>query len=75
MVGMAHIWPIVVQFGVGGVMCAIGVAAGLRSGYLDLKLPDDRKLMRMVAGGYVGLLLLSLAFTFWLPYVLPEHTR
>lgn len=74
MIDMAHVWPIVVQFGVGGVMCAVGVAAGLRSGYLNLDLPDDRKLMRMVVGGYLGLLALSLAFTFWLPYVLPERT-
>lgn len=73
MISMAHVWPIVVQFGVGGVLCALGVWAGLQSGYLDLKLPDDRRLLRTVVAGYLALLLLSLVFTFWLPYVLPEH--
>lgn len=73
MIDMAHVWPIIVQFGVGGVLCALGVGAGLQSGYLDLKLPDDRQLLRTVVAGYLALLLLSLVFTFWLPYVLPEH--
>ena len=65
---MARVWPIVVQFGVGALMCALGVWAGLASGYLRLDRPADRRAVAIVAWGYLGLLLLSCAFTFWLPF-------
>lgn len=67
-----RILPILVQFGGGAVLCLVGVVAGLRSGYLDPKLPDDRRAVFMIAAGFVALLLLCCAFTFWLPTVLPE---
>ena len=69
MVEMARVWPILVEFGVGGLLCMAGIVAGVRSGYLDMKLPADRRLLGIIAGGYVGLLLLYCAFTFWLPFV------
>lgn len=69
MVDMARVWPIFCQFGVGGLLCGIGIWAGLSSGYLDLKLRDDRRLLWVIFGGFLGLLLLSCAFTFWLPFV------
>lgn len=64
---MARVWPIVVQFGGGAVLCIIGVWAGLTSGYFDLSHRDDRRLLYMIIGGFLGLLALSCVFTFWLP--------
>ena len=69
---MARVWPIIVQFGVGAVLCAIGVWAGISSGYLDLKIPEDKRALWVIVGGFVGLLLLSAAFTFWLPNIPAE---
>lgn len=66
---MARVWPIICQFGVGGLLCLIGLWAGLSSGYLDLKLQEDRRMVGIIIGGYVGLLVLSCFFTFWLPFV------
>ena len=68
-------WPIAVQFGGGALLCAIGIWAGLQSGYLDLKTqPDDRWVLRVIAGGFVALLVLACVFTFWLPLVPREVT-
>lgn len=69
MADMARIWPIVCQFGVGGLLGLIGIWAGYTSGYLDLKLRAHRRLLVILLGGYVALLLFSCAFTFWLPFV------
>lgn len=66
---MARVWPIFCQFGVGAVLCWIGLWAGLRSGYLDTSSQRDRWMVAVVVVGYLGLLLLSCVFTFWLPYV------
>lgn len=66
---MARVWPIVVQFGGGALLCAIGLWAGISSGYLDTKVPEDKRLVYIVIGGFLGLLALSAAFTFWLPFV------
>ena len=62
-----RVGPIICQFGVGALLCAVGLAAGIRSGYLDVKLPSDRRLVGIVVGGFLGLLILSCLFTFWLP--------
>lgn len=62
-----RILPIVVQFGVGAVLCAIGVVAGIRSGYVDLSVAEDRRAVRIVIGGFIALLILFAVFTFWLP--------
>lgn len=64
---MARVWPIVCQFGVGGLLCLVGVWFGLTSGYLDLKNREDKRLLAIIVAGYLGLLALSAVFTFWLP--------
>ncbi len=66
---MLRVYPIIVQFGVGAVLCAIGLWAGLASGYLNLKLPRDRRTVVIIAAGFVALLALAVVFTFWLPFV------
>lgn len=66
---MARVWPIICQFGVGGLLCLVGVYFGLSSGYLDLGNREDKRLLVIVAAGYLGLLVLSAVFTFWLPNV------
>ena len=68
MVDMARIWPILCQFGIGAVLCWIGIRAGITSGYLDFGLREHRRLMVVLAGGFAALLLLYCAFTFWLPF-------
>ena len=69
MAEMARIWPILCQFGIGGILGLVGLWAGLSSGYLDLTLAHHRKLLGVLLGGYALLLLFSCAFTFWLPFV------
>ena len=69
---MARVWPIVCQFGIGAVLCALGTWAGIRSGYLDLGNPGDRRIVVVIVVGYVALLILSCLFTFWLPFVPAE---
>ncbi|HOZ48183.1 MAG TPA: hypothetical protein PLO37_18680 [Candidatus Hydrogenedentes bacterium] len=66
---MARVWPIVCEYGIGAVLCAIGLWCGLRSGYLDIKNRDDRRAIYMVVIGFLAMLALVAAFTFWLPYV------
>lgn len=65
---MMRVWPIFVQFGFGAVMCAVGLWAGWRSGYLDFSLPADRRIVAIVVAGFIGLLALAAVFTFWLPF-------
>jgi len=65
---MARVWPIVCQFGIGTLLCAVGLWAGFSGGYLDLKLRDHRRLVAIIAGGFFALLALYCAFTFWLPF-------
>lgn len=64
---MARVWPIVVQFGVGAILCIVGVWAGISSGFVDFKLPQDRRAVGIIIAGYAGLLILACIFTFWLP--------
>lgn len=66
---MARVWPIVVQFGVGAILCAVGIWAGVTSGFLDWKLPQDRRAVGIIVAGFAGLLVLACIFTFWLPNV------
>lgn len=65
---MSRVWPIVCQFGVGGVLCAIGIWCGIRSGYLNLRHAEDRRLLLVLVGGFVILLAVSCVFTFWSPH-------
>lgn len=66
---MMRVWPIVVQYGVGAVFCAAAMVFSLRGGYLDLAYRDDRRTLWVLVGGFVLLLAVTCAFTFWLPYV------
>ncbi len=66
---MARVWPIIVQYGFGAVLCAIGIWCGIRSGYLDLRHREDKRLLTILVAGFVGLLILVCLFTFWLPFV------
>ncbi len=66
---MARVWPIVLQYGVGAVLCGIGVWCGIRSGFLDLKSQDGKRLLFIIVGGFLAMLALVCAFTFWLPFV------
>jgi hypothetical protein len=69
MLDMARVWPIFCQFGIGAALCAIGVWAGVYSGYLNTADPADRRVLAVVVAGYLGLLILSCLFTFWLPFI------
>lgn len=66
---MAHTLPILVQFGGGALLCAVGIVAGITSGYLDMQVGEDRRAVFIIIGGYLGLLIFSCVFTYWLPYV------
>ncbi|MBE0536625.1 MAG: hypothetical protein IH624_13245 [Phycisphaerae bacterium] len=65
---MSRIWPIICQFGIGGVLCAIGIICGLRGRYFDMKLPRDRRFLAVVILGFIVLLALAAIFTFLAPY-------
>lgn len=64
---MLRVWPIVCQFGVGAILCIIGIWGGLRGGYLNLKLPEDRRLLAILIGGFLLMLALVCIFTFLAP--------
>ena len=66
---MARVWPIVCQYGIGGILLAIGIWSGISSGYLDLQNKRDRRLLFLLVGGFLFLLGLVSLFTFWLPYL------
>ena len=65
----AHTLPILTQFGGGAVLCLVGIIAGLKSGYLNLQVRDDRRSIYVIIAGYLALLLYNCIFTYWLPYV------
>ena len=64
-----HLLPILVEFSVGAVLCAIGIWCGISSGYLDLAQRRNRSMVAIIVAGYVGLLIFYGLFTFWLPFV------
>jgi len=65
---MLRVWPIVIEYGFGAVLCAVGIWCGISSGYLDLKIAANRRLIAIVIGGYIALLLLVCFFTFVAPF-------
>jgi len=65
---MLRVWPIVCQFGIGAFLCMVGILCGLRGGYLDLKVAEDRRLLVTLVAGYLFMLALACIFTFWAPY-------
>ena len=66
-VDMSRVWPIVCQFGIGAILCCVGVWCGLRGGYLDLKVREDRRLLWILVAGYLFLLAVVCFFTFVAP--------
>jgi hypothetical protein len=67
-VEMSRVWPIIVQFGIGGLLCLIGLWGGFKGGYMHLRFSQDRKMLVVIGGGFLALLILSCIFTFWLPF-------
>jgi hypothetical protein len=64
---MLRIWPIVCEFGVGALLCLVGIWCGLRGGYLNLKIAEDRRLLVVLLAGYLLMLALVCIFTFLAP--------
>ena len=65
---MLRVWPIVCEFGIGAILCIVGIWCGLRGGYLDLKIAEDRRLLVTFIAGYLFMLALVCVFTFLAPY-------
>ena len=66
-VRMLRVWPIICQFGIGAVLCIIGILCGLRGGYLDMKIREDRRLLFVLVAGYFFMLAVVCFFTFLAP--------
>jgi len=64
---MLRVWPIVCQFGVGALLCLIGILGGLRGGYLNLKTSEDRRLLIILIAGFLLMLAIVCFFTFLAP--------
>ncbi|MGD8500645.1 MAG: hypothetical protein PVJ86_08350 [Phycisphaerales bacterium] len=64
---MLRVWPIVCEFGVGALLCVVGIWCGLRGGYLNLKIAEDRRLLVILVAGYLLMLALVCIFTFLAP--------
>jgi hypothetical protein len=67
-VNMLRVWPIVCQFGIGALLCWLGIWCGLRGKYLNLKIAEDRRLLGVLVLGYIFMLALVCVFTFLAPY-------
>jgi len=65
---MLRIWPIVCEFGIGAILCIVGIGCGLRGGYLDLKVAEDRRFLVTLVAGFFLLLALVCVFTFFAPH-------
>jgi len=64
---MLRVWPIVCEFGIGALLCIVGIWCGLRGGYLNLKIAEDRRLLIALIAGYFLLLAVVCVFTFLAP--------
>ena len=64
---MLRVWPIICEFGIGAILCIIGIWGGLRGGYLNLKTKEDRRLLLILIGGYLLMLAIVSFFTFLAP--------
>ena len=65
---MLRVWPIICQFGIGAILCLIGIFCSLRGGYLNIRIAEDRRFIVTLIIGYVLLLCLACFFTFLAPY-------
>jgi len=64
---MLRVWPIICQFGVGAILCVVGIWGGLRGNYLDVKIAEDRRLLAILVAGYLLMLAIACVFTFLAP--------
>lgn len=64
---MLRVWPVFCQFGVGALLCILGIWCGLRGGYLNMKVAEDRRLLMMLIAGYMLMLAIVCVFTFLAP--------
>ena len=64
---MLRVWPIFCEFGVGALLCVVGIWCGLRGGYLNLKISEDRRLLIILVAGYMFMLGIMCVFTFLAP--------
>ena len=64
---MLRVWPIICQFGVGALLCIIGIWCGFRGGYLNLKIAEDRRLVVILVAGFLLMLAIVCIFTFLAP--------
>ena len=64
---MLRVWPIFCEFGVGALLCVVGIWCGLRGGYLDMKVVEDRRLLMILIAGYMFMLGIVCVFTFFAP--------
>ena len=64
---MLRVWPIFCEFGVGALLCVVGIWCGLRGGYLDLKISEDRRLLVILIASYMFMLAIVCVFTFLAP--------
>ena len=64
---MLRVWPIVCEFGIGALLCLVGIFCGLRGGYLNLKIAEDRRLLVILVAGYLFMLAIICVFTFLAP--------
>ena len=64
---MLRVWPIFCEFGVGALLCVVGIWCGLRGGYLNLKIAEDRRLLIILIAGYMFMLGIMCVFTFFAP--------
>lgn len=64
---MLRVWPVICQFGIGGLLFCLGMWGGLKGGYLNPKVPEDKRLIAILTGGYFVFLIVSCLFTFIAP--------
>jgi len=69
---MARVWPIILQYSVGALLCGLGVWCGIKSGFMDLKQSEGKRLFAIIVGGFLAMLALVCVFTFWLPFIPKE---
>ncbi len=68
---LSRVLPILIQFGIGALLGGVGLWAGIKSGYVDLREPDGRRTIFILVAGYIAFLVAYCLFTFYLPFV-PE---
>jgi hypothetical protein len=65
--------PILVQFGVGAGLLALGIYAGWKGGYFSQNRSEGVRILRWLVSGYLFFLVLAILFTYVLPYLPSPH--